>query len=142
MRRVKPDDTVKVHYTGKLKNGQVFDSSLERDPLEITLGKGMLIPGFEKGLLNMQIREKKTISVPKEEAYGDIINELFHEVELDQLPPDLQPEIGMALVAQSEDGTENQLRITDVKENTVVLDANHILAGQDLTFDLELVAIL
>lgn len=142
MGKVKADDTVKVHYTGKLKNGQVFDSSLERDPLKITLGKGMLIPGFEKGLLNMEVKERKTINVPKEEAYGDIINELFHEVELNQLPPDLKPEIGMALMAQAEDGTENQLRITDVKENTVVLDANHILAGQELTFDLELVAIL
>ncbi|WP_026808918.1 FKBP-type peptidyl-prolyl cis-trans isomerase [Arenibacter latericius] len=142
MTRVKADDTVKVHYTGKLKNGQVFDSSLERGPLEITLGKGMLIPGFEKGLLNMEVKEKKTISVPKEEAYGDIINELFHEVELNQLPPDIKPEIGMGLTAKNEDGTEHHLRITDVKEHSVVLDANHILAGQDLTFDLEVVEIL
>ncbi|MCM4166361.1 FKBP-type peptidyl-prolyl cis-trans isomerase SlyD [Arenibacter antarcticus] len=142
MSRVKADDTVKVHYTGKLKNGIVFDSSLERDPLEITLGKGMLIPGFEKGLLNMEVLEKKTIYVPKEEAYGDIINELFHEIDLNQLPPDIQPEIGMSLIAESDDGTKNQLRITDVKENTVVLDANHILAGQDLTFDLELIDII
>ncbi|WP_086476722.1 FKBP-type peptidyl-prolyl cis-trans isomerase [Arenibacter amylolyticus] len=142
MSRVKEDDTVKVHYTGKLKNGQVFDSSLQGDPLEITLGKGLLIPGFEKGLLNMKEKEKKTISVPKEEAYGDIINELFHEVGLNQLPPEIEPEIGMALMAEGEDGTKNHLRITDVKENTVVLDANHILAGQDLTFELELVEIV
>ncbi|MCM4163214.1 MULTISPECIES: peptidylprolyl isomerase [unclassified Arenibacter] len=142
MGRVKENDTVKVHYTGKLNNGQIFDSSLERDPIEVTLGQGQLIPGFEKELVNMEVNEKKTINVPKEEAYGDIMEELFHEINRKELPEDIKPEIGMMLMAKNPDGTENQLRITDVKEETIVIDANHVLAGQDLTFELELVAIL
>jgi peptidylprolyl isomerase len=142
MGRVKENDTVKVHYTGKLNNGEVFDSSLERDPIEVTLGQGQLIPGFEKELVNMEVNEKKTINVPKEEAYGDIMEELFHEINKKELPEDIKPEIGMMLMAKNPDGTENQLRITDVKEESIVIDANHVLAGQDLTFELELVAIL
>lgn len=142
MSRAKVNDTVKVHYTGKLKNGQVFDSSLERAPIEVTLGQGQLIPGFEKELVNMEINEKKTISIPKEEAYGDINEELFHEIKKEELPNEIKPEIGMTLVAKNPDGTENQLRITDVKEDSIIIDANHVLAGQDLTFDLELVDIL
>ncbi|MDX1769210.1 FKBP-type peptidyl-prolyl cis-trans isomerase [Arenibacter troitsensis] len=142
MSRVKENDKVKVHYTGKLKTGQIFDSSLEREPIEVTLGQGQLIPGFEKELVNMEVNEKKTITVPKEEAYGDIMEELFHEIKKAELPEDIQPEIGMMLVAKNPDGTENQLRITDVKEESIVIDANHVLAGQDLTFELELVAIL
>lgn len=142
MSRVKENDKVKVHYTGKLTTGQIFDSSLEREPIEVTLGQGQLIPGFEKELVNMEVNEKKTITVPKEEAYGDIMKELFHEIKKSELPEDIKPEIGMMLVAQNPDGTENQLRITDVKEESIVIDANHVLAGQDLTFELELVAIL
>ena len=142
MSRAKVNDTVKVHYTGKLKNGQVFDSSLERAPIEVTLGQGQLIPGFEKELVNMEINEKKTINIPKEEAYGDINKELFHEIKKEELPNEIKPEIGMTLVAKNPDGTENQLRITDVKEDSIIIDANHVLAGQDLTFDLELVDIL
>lgn len=142
MSRAKVNDTVMVHYTGKLKNGQVFDSSLERAPIEVTLGQGQLIPGFEKELVNMEINEKKTINIPKEEAYGDINKELFHEIKKEELPNEIKPEIGMTLVAKNPDGTENQLRITDVKEDSIIIDANHVLAGQDLTFDLELVDIL
>ncbi len=142
MSRAKVNDTVKVHYTGKLKNGQVFDSSLERAPIEVTLGQGQLIPGFEKELVNMEVNEKKTINIPKEEAYGDINEELFHEIKKEELPNEIKPEIGMTLVAKNPDGTENQLRITDVKEDSIIIDANHVLAGQDLTFDLELEDIL
>jgi len=142
MSRVKENDTVKVHYTGKLNNGQVFDSSLERTPIEVTLGQGQLIPGFEKELVNMEVNEKKTVNVPKEEAYGDIREDLFHEIKKAELPEDIKPEIGMTLVAKNPDGTENQLRITDVKEESIVIDANHVLAGQDLTFELELIEIL
>ncbi len=83
MSQVKENDTVKVHYTGKLSNGQVFDSSLDREPLEITLGQGMLIPGFEKGVVNMKVNEKKTITIPVAEAYGEVQKELFHEVKKD-----------------------------------------------------------
>lgn len=141
MSQVKENDTVKVHYTGKLTNGQVFDSSLEREPLEITVGEGKLIPGFEKALLNMQVNEKKTVEIAKEEAYGDILQDLFHQVTKDQLPQDIQPEVGMGLASKAPDGSEHQFRVVEVKDDYIVVDGNHPLAGQDLVFDLELVEI-
>lgn len=141
MSKVKENDTVRVHYTGKLTTGEVFDSSRERDPLEVTLGEGRLIPGFEKGLIDMEVAEKKTITIPKEEAYGEVQKELFQELGRDQLPAEINPEVGMGLVARGQDGSERQLRITEVKDASIVVDANHPLAGQDLVFDLELVEI-
>jgi peptidylprolyl isomerase len=141
MSQVKENDTVKVHYTGKLTNGQVFDSSLEREPLEVTLGKGMLIPGFENAIIAMKLNEKKTVEIAKEDAYGDIQKELFHEVKNEQLPQDTKPEIGMGLASKGEDGREHQFRVVDVKEDHIVIDGNHPLAGQDLVFDLEVVEI-
>ncbi|GAL68897.1 FKBP-type peptidyl-prolyl cis-trans isomerase [Jejuia pallidilutea] len=141
MSKVKENDTVKVHYTGKLSNGQVFDSSLEREPLEITLGKGMLIPGFEKGIIAMEVNEKKTINIPVEEAYGEVNKELFYDVKKEQLPPDMTPEVGMGLASKDENGREIQFRVAEVKEDHIVVDANHPLAGHELIFDLELVEI-
>lgn len=141
MSKVKENDTVKVHYTGKLNNGQVFDSSLQRGPLEVKLGQGSLIPGFEKELIDMSVNEKKTVTIPKEEAYGDIKKELFQSVKKEQLPESIKPEIGMTLVASTPDGSEQQVVIVDVKDDHIVLDANHPLAGQDLIFELELIDI-
>ncbi|CDF79088.1 FKBP-type peptidyl-prolyl cis-trans isomerase Sl yD [Formosa agariphila KMM 3901] len=141
MSQVKENDTVKVHYTGKLSNGQVFDSSLEREPLEITIGQGMLIPGFENAIIDMKVNEKKTVEITKADAYGDINEALFHEVAKEQLPPDVKPEVGMGLTSKSEDGREHQFRVVDVKDDHIVVDGNHPLAGQDLVFDLELVEI-
>lgn len=141
MSKVKENDTVRVHYTGKLVTGEVFDSSLEREPLEVKLGEGSLIPGFEKGLMDMEVEEKKTITIPKEEAYGEIRKELFQELGKDQLPDDITPEVGMGLVARGEDGRERQLRVAEVRDTTIIVDANHPLAGQDLIFDLEVVEI-
>ncbi|WP_445382169.1 FKBP-type peptidyl-prolyl cis-trans isomerase [Robiginitalea sp. IMCC44478] len=141
MSKVKANDMVKVHYTGKLTNGEVFDSSLEREPLEVQLGQGQLIPGFEKGLVDMEVNEKKTITIPKEEAYGEVQKELFHKIEKEQLPDTIKPEVGMGLVARNEDGTERQLRVAQVNEDSIVVDANHPLAGQDLIFELELLQI-
>ncbi|MFB9055331.1 peptidylprolyl isomerase [Mariniflexile ostreae] len=141
MSQVKENDTVRVHYTGKLSNGQVFDSSLEREPLEITLGQGMLIPGFEKGVIDMKVNEKKTVNIPAEEAYGDVQKELFHEVKKDQLPQEMTPEVGMGLASKNPDGSEVQFRVAEVHDEHIVIDANHPLAGQDLTFELELVEI-
>ena len=141
MSQVKENDTVKVHYTGKLSNGQIFDSSLEREPLEITLGQGMLIPGFEKGIVGMGLNEKKTINIPVTEAYGDVQQELLYDVKKEQLPQDMAPEVGMGLASKGEDGKEVQFRVAEVHENHIVVDANHPLAGQDLTFDLELIEI-
>jgi FKBP-type peptidyl-prolyl cis-trans isomerase 2 len=141
MTKVKEGDVVLVHYTGKLGDGQVFDSSLQREPLEVKLGEGSLIPGFEKGLLDMSPKDKKTIVIDKKEAYGEKQEELFQTVPKEHLPQEITPEVDMALVASNEDGSERQLRIAEVNENDIVVDANHPLAGHDLTFELELVAI-
>lgn len=141
MSQVKQKDTVKVHYTGKLENGQIFDSSIEREPLEFTLGKGQLIPGFENGVLGMKISEKKTIKIPHTEAYGEVKKELFHEVGKDKLPEELKLEIGMPLVSKAPDGSERQLIVSEIKDETIVVDANHPLAGKNLLFDLEVIAI-
>ena len=143
MSKVKADDLVRVHYTGKLSDGQVFDSSVNREPLEVKLGEGSLIPGFEKGLLDMTPNEKKTIVIAKEEAYGEKRKELFQSVKKSDLPEDLKSkvEVNMALMATNADGSEKQLRVAEVKEDEIVVDANHPLAGEDLTFELELVEI-
>ncbi|SEK53350.1 FKBP-type peptidyl-prolyl cis-trans isomerase 2 [Maribacter orientalis] len=141
MSKVKADDLVRVHYTGKLSDGQVFDSSVDREPLEVKLGEGSLIPGFEKGLIDMQPSEKKTVVIAKEEAYGEKRKELFQSVKKSDLPEDLKVEVDMALMATNADGSEKQLRVAEIKEDEIVVDANHPLAGEDLTFELELVEI-
>ncbi|AEV31594.1 FKBP-type peptidyl-prolyl cis-trans isomerase [Owenweeksia hongkongensis] len=141
MSQVKENDTVKVHYTGKLTNGEVFDSSLEREPLEFTLGQGQLIPGFEKGMINMELNEKKTLNIPCAEAYGERREEMMQEVPKNQLPPEVKPEVGMGLISQTPDGQEMRLTVAEVKDETIVVDANHPLAGQDLVFDIELLEI-
>lgn len=141
MSQVTGNETVKLHYTGKLSDGQVFDSSVNREPLEVTLGQGKLIPGFEKGLVDMKVNDKKTITIPKEEAYGEVIKELFQEVPKENLPEEIKPEVGMGLVSRNPDGTERQLRVAEVNDDHIVVDANHPLAGKDLTFELELLEI-
>ncbi|HLW30957.1 MAG TPA: peptidylprolyl isomerase [Aequorivita sp.] len=141
MNQVTGNETVKLHYTGKLGDGQVFDSSLQREPLEVKLGEGKLIPGFEKGLVSMKVNEKKTITIPKEEAYGEVEKSLFQKIPNENLPPEIKPEVGMGLMSQNPDGSERQLRVADVKEGFIIVDANHPLAGHDLTFELELLEI-
>ena len=141
MNQVKENNTVKVHYTGKLSDRQVFDSSEGKEPLEFTLGKGQIIPGFEKGLIDMKLNEKKTITIAKEEAYGDINDDLRQEVKRTQLPQDITPEVGMGLVSKSPDGQEMNLLVVEVREESIVIDGNHPLAGKDLIFDLEVVEI-
>ncbi|QCE41882.1 peptidylprolyl isomerase [Psychroserpens sp. NJDZ02] len=141
MSQVKENSAVKVNYTGKLSDGQVFDSSEGKEPIEFTLGQGQLIPGFEKGLIDMKLNEKKTITIAKEEAYGDINDALKQEVSKADLPQDMKPEVGMGLVSKAPDGRETNLLVVEVKEDTIVLDANHPLAGKDLIFDLEVVEI-
>ncbi|GAA4299558.1 FKBP-type peptidyl-prolyl cis-trans isomerase [Aestuariibaculum suncheonense] len=141
MSQVKENDTVRVHYTGKLSDGQIFDTSAEREPLEATLGQGLLIPGFEKAIIDMKVNEKKTVTIPMEDAYGDIQQELFHKVDNSQLPEEVKPEVGMGLVSRSEDGREHQFRVAQVNEDHIIVDGNHPLAGQDLTFELELIEI-
>lgn len=142
MSQVKENNTVKVNYTGKLSDGQVFDSSEGKEPLEFTLGKGQLIPGFEKGLIDMKVKEKKTITIAKDEAYGEINKDLIQEVKKTELPQDMTPEVGMGLVSKTPDGQEMNLLVIEVKEESIVIDGNHPLAGKDLIFDLEVVEIL
>ena len=141
MSKVKADSQVKVHYTGKLSNGQTFDSSVGREPLDVKLGQGSLIPGFEKGLLDMEVNDKKTIVIAKEDAYGEKQKELFQTVQKSDLPADMEPKVDMALMATNADGSERQLRVAEVNDNDIVVDANHPLAGEDLTFELDLVEV-
>jgi FKBP-type peptidyl-prolyl cis-trans isomerase 2 len=141
MTQVKENNTVKVHYTGKLTDGQIFDSSEGKEPLAFTLGEGRLIPGFENGLLEMKLNEKKTINISKEDAYGDPREDLIIEVSKSELPQEMTPEVGMGLVSKTPEGQEMNLLIVEVKDETVVLDGNHPLAGKELIFDLEVVEI-
>lgn len=141
MSQVKKDDVIKVHYTGTLTDGQVFDSSIDREPLEFKVGAGQMIPGFEKGVMNMELNEKKIVEISANEAYGEVKEELFQEISKSQLPDNLDPEVDMALAAQMPDGRTQQLRIAKVQEDTIVVDANHPLAGKDLKFEIEVVQI-
>ncbi|WP_158837771.1 FKBP-type peptidyl-prolyl cis-trans isomerase [Polaribacter sp. L3A8] len=141
MSQVKENNTVKVHYTGKLADGQIFDTSEGKEPIEFTLGEGSLIPGFEKGLIDMKVSEKKTITIVKEEAYGEVNKDLIQEVNKSDLPQDMEPQVGMGLVSKSPDGREMNLMVVEVKDESIVIDGNHPLAGKDLVFDLEVVEI-
>jgi len=134
-------DTVKVHYTGKLADGTVFDTSVGGEPMEFTLGQGKVISGFEQAVIGMQVGESKTFTIPADQAYGQRRDDMIFEVGRDELPPDIDPEIGMQLQMNQGDGGVTIVTITEVSETTVKIDANHPLAGQDLTFDIELVEI-
>lgn len=134
-------DTVQVHYTGSLGDGSVFDSSEGGSPLDFTVGSGQVIPGFDKAVTGMNIGEKKTFTIPAEEAYGEHDPRMVQDVPRTELPPEMTLEIGMQLSASSPDGRELRLVITEISDETVRLDANHPLAGEDLTFAIELVAI-
>jgi len=142
MTEAKKGDTVKIHYTGKLDDGTVFDTSDGRDPLEFTLGEGKVIPGFEEAVLGMNASDSKTTTIPSAEAYGPHHEEMVVEVDRGQFPPDITPEIGQQLQMQRPDGQKMVVAVTEVSESTVTLDANHPLAGKDLTFDIELVEIV
>ncbi len=135
-------NTVKVHYTGKLEDGTVFDSSADRDPMQFELGKGELIPGFEQGVLGMSPGEKKTVEIPVDKAYGPLREEMVKTVDRSQFPSNLNPEVGQQLQLNKPEGQPAMVRVTDVSESSVTLDANHPLAGKDLIFDIELVRIV
>src|SRR5215213_2039372 len=141
MQQVQNGDKVKVHYHGTLRNGEIFDSSNGREPLEFTVGSGQVIKGFDEGVKGMQIGEKKTVEIPVGDAYGEKEQERIIEFPVAQFPADLKPEVGMQLMMSDGSGQQIPVTITDVKEDKVSLDANHPLAGQDLIFDLELVSI-
>ena len=141
MTQAKSGDSVCVHYTGTLDDGTLFDSSRQREPLEFTIGSGMVIPGFEKAAVGMSVGQSKTFTIPCAEAYGERSEELIYVVERTELPQGVEPAPGMALEAQGPDGQPFRLNVTAVDEGTVTLDANHPRAGQDLTFEIELMAI-
>ena len=142
MQQVKTGDTIKIHYHGRLNNGETFDSSENREPLEFEVGSGMVIPGFDKGVIGMNVGEKKTVNIPVDEAYGPKNEEMIIDFPKDRFPADMVAEVGMPLTMSDGSGQNFRVIIKEVKETSVVLDANHPLAGEDLTFDLELVEIV
>jgi len=142
MQQVKSGDKVKVHYHGKLTNGETFDSSAGREPLEFEVGSGMVIKGFDDGVTGMTTGEKKTINIPFNEAYGPRNPEMLIEMPKDRFPSDMEIEVGMPLAMSDGQGQQFQVVVSEIKEAVVLLDANHPLAGQDLIFDLELVEIV
>ncbi len=141
MSTVKTGDAVKVHYSGKFDDGQVFDSSEGGDPLGFTVGAGHVIPGFDAALLGMQVGETKNVVIPAEQAYGERMEELVQTISREQFNlGDVEPELGMAIEMQTPQGTI-PLIITEMNDTSVTLDANHPLAGEELHFDLTLVEI-
>lgn len=135
-------NTIKIHYHGRLNDGTVFDSSNGRPPLEFTVGTGSVIKGFDDGVKGMSVGEKKTIEIPFPEAYGPEDPSMIIEFPKQQLPEDLHPEIGMQLNMNNASGEQFPVVVTEVNEDSIILNANHPLAGKDLIFDLELVEIV
>lgn len=141
MSKAKKGDKVKVHYTGKLKDDTVFDSSRDREPLEFTVGAGQMIEGFDNAVEGMETGETKKVEIPSDKAYGGKRDDMMVKVEKKQLPTDIKPEVGMQLQATQQNGQTQILTVTDVEDQHVVLDGNHPLAGKDLVFDIELMEI-
>lgn len=142
MAEAKQGDTVRVHYTGKLDDDSVFDSSYERDePLEFTVGSQQVIPGFDEAVVGMEPGDTKQVRLEPDEAYGEHQDDHVVEVEKERLPDDVDAEVGLRLQLQHEDGETIPVTLTEVSGETVTLDANHPLAGEALTFEIELVEI-
>jgi FKBP-type peptidyl-prolyl cis-trans isomerase 2 len=141
MAQAQHGDTVKIQYTGKLDDGSVFDSSDPNAPLAFTIGEGEVIPGVENGVVGMEEGETKTISIPPDEGYGPMRDELTVTVDRDQLPDGVEPEEGMPMQMQLPNGQVIPVRISEVSDGTVKIDANHPLAGKDLIFDVQLVEV-
>ena len=142
MQQAKTGDVVRVHYRGRLADGSEFDSSEGREPLEFQVGGGQVIPGFEKQVEGMEIGEKSTVTIPADEAYGPRDERQVQSVPRDALPDNLDLRIGARLTATTRDGKQIPLTVIEVDDSQVTMDGNHPLAGQDLTFDLELVEIV
>lgn len=142
MTLVKNGDNVRVHYHGKLNDGSTFDSSEGRAPLEFTVGTGQVIKGFDDALEGMKVGDKKTVVIPAENAYGEASPQNIIEYPLENFPEDMKPEVGLELHMSDNEGNNFPVVIKEVKEDVVVLDANHPLAGKELTFDIELVEIV
>ena len=138
----KPGDTVAVHYTGKLADGSVFDTSKDRDPIQFVLGQRRVIPGLDKAVAGMSPGETKTAEVPADEAYGPHKPELMVEFPRDRIPPGVSADVGQELQLQSADGRAMPAVVVEKSDAAITLDANHPLAGKDLTFELELVELV
>ncbi len=141
MAQANSGDTVKIHYTGTLEDGSVFDSSRGREPLQFTIGQSQIIAGFEQAVVGMSPGDSKTATIPAAEAYGPRSDEMVMEVERERLPDDLEPEVGMQLRIDHGEGQDMVVNVTEVTDSHVIIDGNHPLAGKDLTFELELVEI-
>jgi FKBP-type peptidyl-prolyl cis-trans isomerase 2 len=142
MKQAQQNDTVKVHYKGLLENGEVFDSSEGRDPLQFTLGKGQVIPGFEQGIEGMVVEQEKTLKIPAADAYGEINDQLIQEVPIAALSDEITPEVGLKLVSKTPEGMEIPIVVTEVKDESITIDANHPLAGKELIFEVKLLEIV
>lgn len=140
-RQAQAGDTVRVHYTGRLADGTVFDSSAGREPLEFTLGAGAVIPGFDDGVTGMAVGDARTVEIPADQAYGAHREDLVLTLGRDRFPPGLDPAPGQQLQMQREGFAPLVVTVVEAGETEVTLDANHPLAGKALTFDLELVGI-
>jgi peptidylprolyl isomerase len=142
MQQVKKGDKIKVHYHGRLNDGQTFDTSAGREPLEFEVGSGMVIKGFDEGVTGMSVGDKKTITIPSDQAYGPRNPDMVIEMPKNRFPKDMELEVGMPLGMSDGQGQQFEVVVTEIKDDSVILDANHPLAGQDLIFDLELVEII
>jgi peptidylprolyl isomerase len=142
MRQAKTNDLVRVHYTGSLEDGTVFDSSLDRQPLEFKIGHGVIIPGFENGIIGMNEGDTKVVSIQPEDAYGMHRNELVGVIERVRVPNNIKPEVGMVLKVRSPEGEMIKVTVTDVNETSVTLDMNHPLAGKELIFEIKLIEVI
>jgi len=142
MTQAKSGDTVRIHYTGTLEDGTQFDTSDGRDPLEFALGGGQVIPGFDSAVDGMTVGESKSVTIEPDQAYGQRHEQLVQEVPKSALPEEMEPATGMQLQSQSPDGQVMNLVVTEVRDDSITVDANHPLAGQALTFAIELVEIV
>ena len=142
MAQVKSGDTVKVHYTGRLDDGYVFDTSAKRNPLQLKIGQKGVIPGLEQAIIGMEQGQSRTVKIQAEKAFGRYREELIQTVSRSVFPADLEPKVGQRLTATCVDGRSVAVTVSDVSESSVKIDANHPLAGEDLTFDVELIKIL
>ncbi len=141
MQEVKSGDTVRVHYTGKLTDGEQFDSSNGREPLEFTVGAGMMIAGFDGALPGMKVGDKKTINIAAKDGYGETDENAFIEFPNEQIPADMKLEIGQQLTLTNEQGQPFPVVVKELRDDVVLFDANHFLAGKELVFDIELIEI-
>jgi peptidylprolyl isomerase len=138
---IKKGDKVKVEYTGKFEDGEVFDKTEEGDSLEFTVGSGEIIPGFDKAVEGMELNEEKTVTVKPEEAYGNREDNLIKEFPKDSLPKEFEPKKGTILTLRTQNGQTLPATILDITESNVILDLNHPLAGKNLIFDIKVVGI-